>query len=115
MQESSAVAKSESDNDDFGDDSDDEQNVVTRTGKIEVGEVVEASSGERVYAGVVTGIINETECRIKYFEFESEVSLPVSSFQRAPPATVNRSEVKIGFKCQCKYATDQNFYDAVVR
>eukprot|EP00597_Dinobryon_sp_UTEXLB2267_P004382 CAMPEP_0170075320 /NCGR_PEP_ID=MMETSP0019_2-20121128/12471_1 /TAXON_ID=98059 /ORGANISM="Dinobryon sp., Strain UTEXLB2267" /LENGTH=321 /DNA_ID=CAMNT_0010286199 /DNA_START=1003 /DNA_END=1965 /DNA_ORIENTATION=+ len=112
---SSEAPKSESDDDENGnDDSDDEQNVVAKTGKIEVGEVIEASSGERVYAGVVTGIINETECRIKYFEFESEVSLPVSSFQRAPPATVNRSEVKIGFKCQCKYATDQNYYDAVV-
>jgi len=82
---------------------------------IEVGEVVEVPSGERVYAGVVTGIINETEYRIKYYEFDTEVSLPVSSFHRAPTATLNKADIKIGFKCQCKYATDQNCYDAVVR
>lgn len=82
---------------------------------IEVGEVVEVPSGERVYAGVVTGIINETEYRIKYYEFDTEVSLPVSSFHRAPTATLNKADIKIGFKCQCKYATDQTFYDAVVR
>eukprot|EP01035_Chromulina_nebulosa_P062534 gene62534-85521_t len=76
-------------------------------------EVVEVPSGERVYAGVVTGIINQTEYRIKYYEFDTEVSLPVSSFHRAPTATLNKADIKIGFKCQCKFATDQNFYDAV--
>jgi hypothetical protein len=87
---------------------------IGKTGAIEVGEVVEVSNGERIYAGVVTGIINETEYRIKYYEFDTEVSLPVSSFSRAPPATIDKAHVKIGYKCLCKYAADQTFYDAVV-
>lgn len=40
--------------------------------------------------------------------------MPVSSFYRAPTATINKADIKIGFKCQCKYAADQTYYDAVV-
>lgn len=89
---------------------------IVKTGTIEVGETVEVS-GDRVYAGVVTGIINETEYKVKYFEYDSEVSLPVSSLSRIRhvyPLIKPQSSVKIGMTCQCKYSADQNFYEAII-
>lgn len=85
-----------------------------RKGPIQVGEVVEVTGGERLYAGVVTGIINATEYKIKYFEYADEVSLPVTSLQRLPLAYYTPEQVVVGLACQCKYATDQNYYDCKV-
>jgi hypothetical protein len=85
-----------------------------RKGPIQVGEVVEVIGGERLYAGVVTGIINQTEYKVKYYEYPDEVSLPVTSLQRPPLAFYAPDQVTVGMNCQCKYATDQNYYDCKV-
>jgi survival of motor neuron-related-splicing factor 30 len=87
---------------------------------IAVGECVEVLGGDRPYAGVVTAIIDESTCQVKYFEFETEVSLPLSSIFRIAPASeydIDPEEIKIGQKgiYTCKYATDQTFYDAIVQ
>jgi hypothetical protein len=88
--------------------------AIVRKGAIQVGEVVEVTGGERLYAGVVTGIINATEYKIKYFEYADEVSLPVTSLQRIPLSFYSAEQVQVGMTCQCKYALDQTYYDCKV-
>ena len=85
-----------------------------KQGAIEVGEVVEVLGGERPYAGVVTGIINNNEYKIKYFEYETEVSLPLASLQRLTLSYYTSDQVYIGLLCQCKYNVDQKYYDCKV-
>lgn len=87
---------------------------------IAVGECVEVLGGDRPYAGTVTKILDASSCQVKYFEFETEVNLPTSSIFRIPPSSefdIDPEEVKVGQKgvYQCKYATDQTFYDAIVQ
>ena len=89
-------------------------NNATKTGAIQVGEVVEVLGDQRVYAGVVTEVINDTEYKIKYFEYPTEVSLPVNSLQRLPSGAFTNETITQGLNCQCKYATDQNWYDCQV-
>jgi hypothetical protein len=81
-----AEADFDGDDDDDDDDLDDEDDrPAIPTGIIQVGEVVEVLGGDRPYAGVVTSILNDTEYRVKYFEYETEVTLPISSLTRIPP------------------------------
>lgn len=87
---------------------------VVRKGAIQVGEVVEVSGGDRLFAGVVTSIINDTEYKIKYFEYPDEVSLPVTSLSRIPFTFYSKEQVVVGMSCQCKYALDQQYYDCKV-
>lgn len=88
--------------------------VTIRKGPIQVGEVVEVTGGDRIYAGVVKEIINQTEYKIKYFEFPTEVSLPVSSLQRPGLSYYLPDQVTMDMACQCKYAADQTYYDCKV-
>lgn len=104
-----------------------------RTGAIRVGENVEVLGGDRPYTGTVTAIINKTECKVKYFEYDAEVSLPIVSLQRiipdyyAEPNSSNSAgnstnrytglllkDATKGMKVQAKYALDQNYYDAII-
>lgn len=116
--------------DDDGDDNDLENDSVDGNNEVQhradgqepisVGECVEVLGGDRPYAGTVTGAIDAATYQVKYFEFETEVTLPKSSLFRISPASefqIDPEEVKIGQKgvYQCKYATDQTFYDAVVQ
>lgn len=112
------------DNDLDDEDFDNEQSSGTRlagiTGTMQVGECVEVLGGDRPYPGTVTGIIDEATFKVKYFEFETEVSLPSSSLFRIPNTSdfkIEAQEIKIGQKgiYQCKYATDQVFYDCIVQ
>ena len=102
---------------------DDQVNTTGRssinTSAIVVGECVEVSGGDRPYAGTVTAIIDANTYQVKYFEFDAEVTLPASSLFRIVSASdfdIEPEEVKVGQKglYQCKYATDQTFYDAIV-
>ena len=102
--------------------------TANRSGAIQVGEVVEVLGGERLFAGVVTAIINETEYKIKYFEYPDEVSLPINSLQRIPISqhgggvtssgpgglSLTKEQIVAGLSCQCKYAVDQNWYDCKI-
>jgi hypothetical protein len=84
------------------------------TGSITVGETVEVLGGDRPYAGVVTALEDPSTFRIKYFEYETEVSLPTSSVVRIPPGPFAAEDVKPGLRCQSKYSADQTYYNAVV-
>lgn len=96
-------------------ESDNDNDDIPKTGPIVVKENVEVSGGDRIYAGVVTEIITPSEYKIKYFEFDSEVALPVSSISRITPSSdLKKKDIKVGSKYKCKYATDQNYYDIVV-
>ena len=88
--------------------------LPAKTGPITVGECVEVTGAERIYTGVVTEIIHDTEYKIKYFEFDSEVSLPLTSLSRITNAGFHPKDVKVGLKCQCKYASDRVYYAAIV-
>eukprot|EP01038_Epipyxis_sp_PR26KG_P014084 gene14084-18900_t len=91
-----------------------------RSGVITIGEAVEVRGNDRIYSGFVTGIINETEYKVKYFEFNTEVSLPLSSLTRIDMSTyheyaIPKNDLLPGFKCLCKYATDQIWYPAAIK
>lgn len=88
--------------------------VASRTGPIQVGEVVEVYGGERPFAGVVTSIVTETEYKIKYYEYPDEVSLPLTALHRLTLTAFNPEQIHIGLVCQCKYALDQKYYDCKV-
>jgi survival-of-motor-neuron-related-splicing factor 30 len=76
--------------------------------------VVEVRGGDRPYAGVVTGFIDNATARIKYFEFDAEVSLPLTSLVRLPGAAGAAPQLNRGGLYECKYATDGQWYDATV-
>lgn len=107
----------DSDLDDLDDDENEKETVAAAqlTGAIQVGEVVEVMGGDRPYAGVVTEILNASEYRIKYYEYQTEVTLPVASLTRIAPGALSRDDVVVGFKGQCKFSQDQLYYDAVVQ
>lgn len=85
------------------------------TGVIQVGEVVEVMGGDRPYAGVVVEILNASEYRVKYYEYQTEVTLPVTSLTRIASGSLIKEEVAAGFKGQCKFSQDQLYYDATVQ
>lgn len=79
------------------------------------GEIIEVLAGERPYAGIIISINHDDQtCNIKYFEHDVEVTLPLESINRIQPGIFTRDDIKPGFKCQCKYSQDQNYYDAEV-
>lgn len=95
--------------------------LPVKTGPIKVNDHIEVIGGERPFAGVITGVINSTEFKVKYYEFADEVSLPLSSIQRITPGPyvlqyddIHNEHLTVGTKCQCKYATDQQYYDAMI-
>lgn len=80
-----------------------------------VGDRIEVLGGARVFSGVVTAVLNETECNIRYFEFpDSEVKLSFTSLQPIPSGQYAHDQVKVGLQCQCKYAADLQFYPVTV-
>eukprot|EP01033_Poteriospumella_lacustris_P015306 gene15306-10944_t len=80
-----------------------------------VGDRIEVLGGARVFSGVVTSLLNDSECHIRYYEFpESEVKLPYTSLQPIPPGSYTRDQVVVGLQCQCKYASDLQYYAATV-
>lgn len=89
--------------------------ITTIAKKFVAGDRIEVLGGARVFSGVVTRILNDTECHIRYYEFpDSEVTLPMSSLQAIPAGQLRKEQVAIGFTGQCKYATDQQYYAATV-
>jgi len=93
----------------------------SRTGPIAVGDVIEALGGERPYAGIVTRLDVEPDgitVGVRYFELpDSDASVPLVSVRRplvSSSGTVPREAVVAGLRCLCKYAADQQFYEAEV-
>ncbi len=82
---------------------------------LKVGDRVIVSGGERPFAGVITGLMSDKEYRVKYYEYEVEVSLPADSLRRLIVQDAMQSaDVTIGTVCQCKYSVDQTYYEAVI-
>ena len=104
-----------------GDDFDDFETEITTTtqqptGAIQIGECVEVVGGDRAFAGVVTSILSPSEYRVKYFEFDTEVTLPIATLTRINTGNnLTKADIKPGFKGQCKYSQDQLYYDATVQ
>jgi len=87
---------------------------------ISIGQRVLVVSGDRPFAGVVTGIsAGNMEASVKYYEYENTVTLPLTSLRPMPRGTYHAADnsssaVQIGLKCQVKYGLDQRWYDAEV-
>ena len=80
-----------------------------------IGEAVEVLSGERPFAAVVKDILPDGAIKIWYFEFNTEVILPVSDLGKIARPTVKPTELTtFPFKCQCRYMQDSRWYDAIV-
>ena len=81
-----------------------------------IGDKVEVVTDERKYAAVVLAVNSESgNCTIKYFEYEAEVELPVNRLMKISPGEYESTDIHPpGFKCQCKYAQDQRWYDVTV-
>lgn len=81
---------------------------------LQIGDHVEVTGGERVFTGVITAVIHETEFQVKYYDFESEVALPLSSLRRIPAGAFKRNDVTLGMTCQCRFALDRQYYDVTI-
>mmetsp|Transcript_25508 Transcript_25508/g.37646 ORF Transcript_25508/g.37646 Transcript_25508/m.37646 type:complete len:307 (+) Transcript_25508:127-1047(+) len=81
-----------------------------------VGDRIEVISGDRPYPGVITAINSDDgTCNLKYYEYGTEVTLPFNSLRKiSNTGPFSSDKVAPGLKCQCKYAVDQKWYDAVV-
>lgn len=80
-----------------------------------VGDHVLVFGGERPYAGVITGLMGDKEFRVKYYEYDVEVSLPTESLKHLiVQDSLQPADVTVGTTCECKYSADQTYYDAVV-
>lgn len=115
---SSAAAETEGGEDDEDEEENDEQDDEGSEGYAErglrVGDRVLVSGGEYPFAGVITAMISSAEFKVRYYAYDAEVSLPLTSLQRIPRGEFKSSDVSVGLKCQCKYSVDQQFYDVVV-
>jgi hypothetical protein len=99
-------------------DEEPEKNAVDSSSgcSLKAGDIVQVQAdGSRVYAGVIRAI-DGNMARVKYFEYESEVLLPLDGggMSRLPAGPVARADVKVGWKGECRYATDNKFYSASV-
>lgn len=80
----------------------------------DIGEVVEVTGGEKIFLATVTAKLSETEYKLKYFEYEAEVTLPPPSLQKIPAAELDESEVFVGLRCQSKFTMDMLYYNAEI-
>eukprot|EP01031_Cornospumella_fuschlensis_P037024 gene37024-44929_t len=90
---------------------DDSDNDVTRP--LKVGDRVDVTGGAHPFPGIVTGIISETEFKVRYFGFVEEVTLPLTCLVRLT-GSLHHSDIQIGHTYQCKYNGDQQYYDVIV-
>jgi len=68
-----------------------------------------------VYAGILLSIDDDnSNCRIKYFEYDSEVMVPIIQVRRITPGHVTKKDAIVGYKCLCKFSQDQQYYDATI-
>jgi survival-of-motor-neuron-related-splicing factor 30 len=109
-----AVGTDDGDRYSLGDLDDDESIHSSTERALKVGDRVEVTGGAHPFPAIITGIINETEFKVKYYAYEAEVSLPLSCLQRLGSDGFRASEVVVGLKCHCKYAPDQQYYEAIV-
>ena len=62
--------------------------------------------------------VNGSECTLKYYEYDHVVQIPLSSISHIPPVesgAIREEEIQhLPYKCQVKYASDGQWYDAVI-
>jgi hypothetical protein len=99
-------------------DSDDEEDTgvpqIPNNSPFAVGNIIEVVGSDRPYPGRITGVLGDGNFRVKYYEFDAEVTLPGSNLAHIKRSLVKPSEVEVGFKGQCIYPVDQLYYDAQV-
>eukprot|EP00981_Chlorochromonas_danica_P011831 scaffold4302_cov183-Ochromonas_danica.AAC.2 len=93
---------------------DQSQSSSSRNRPLQVGDHVEVSGGDYPFPAVITKVIHETEFQVKYYAYEAEVSLPLSSLTRLANPSMKPCDVYPGLKCYCKYSQDQQYYEVVV-
>lgn len=111
-----------SNNEDDIDDDELDAACIAQVGPLKVGDIIEVkSSATRTYAGVITGLESSAEgvptpdtARVKYFEYESEVYLPLADIARIAPGPLQRKDISPGWIGECKFATDNKYYSCVV-
>jgi survival-of-motor-neuron-related-splicing factor 30 len=91
-----------------------QKRTMDDTNDVNVGDIVEVIGGDRVYAAVITDVLNESEIKLKYYEFDIEVQLPISTIQRIAKGSMKKEDVVEGLKCQCKFSQDQTYYDCII-
>ncbi|RYG69400.1 hypothetical protein EON64_02815 [archaeon] len=103
------------DNDQYslGDVDDDEDSLSGSTKPLKVGDRVDVTGGAHPFPGIVTGIISDTEYKVRYFAYEDEVTLPLTCLTRLS-GSLHASDIHIGQTYQCKYNVDQQYYDVVI-
>ena len=100
------------------DDNDDEEEELDKLAfnsqaPLGPGDIVTVNSEARTYAGIISELQGDS-ARLKYFEFEAEVFLPLNQLERLPPGPLKNSDVQVGWSGECKYATDGNYYPCTV-
>ena len=97
------------------DDNDDEEEELAFNSQAPLGpgDIVTVKSEARTYAGIISELQGDS-ARLKYFEFEAEVFLPLNQLERLPPGPLKNSDVQVGWSGECKYATDGNYYPCTV-
>lgn len=89
--------------------------ITINKGNLETKEIVEVIGDQRVYAGILLGVDDDnSNCRIKYFEYDTEVTVPIIQVRRIALGPVSKKDAIIGYKCLCKYSQDQQYYDATI-
>lgn len=101
---------------DLEDENELNENNIKKLEVYNIGDRVEVNGGDRLYSGVITEVLDEKNFKVRYYEFDTIVTLPQNIISHILPGAFSQSPqiVTIGMKCQCKYATDQKYYECVV-
>ena len=94
-----------------------EKEDLPLSSSLRVGDAVEVKGDDRVYAGVIVKVdVDEGNCDVKYYEYDDAVvTLPfIKVTKLLPNPNIVPAQVTVGYKCQCKYSKDQQFYDVVI-
>jgi survival-of-motor-neuron-related-splicing factor 30 len=101
---------------DLEDENELNESTIKKSEVFNVGDRVEVNGGDRLYSGVIIEILSEKSFKVRYYEFDTVVTLPQNIISHIQPGPFSQSPqaVTVGMKCQCKYATDQKFYECIV-
>lgn len=79
--------------------------------ELKVGDIIQVRSESRVYAGVLQAFEDyesQKMARVKYFEFETEVLLPMAQLERLPSGPLARKDIHVGWIGDCFHAAVPN-------
>lgn len=93
-----------------------EDQVVHEDFDFEYGDSVLVSGGDRPFAATFIKFAdsNSENAVVRYFEYDSEATVPVALISKLPSGSYNKDNIVAGLKCLCKYSADQQYYEADV-